>query len=257
MSGGGSFRITAQPVSIAARAAGLDTASLAAGEYVRITIADTGVGMDAATLSKATEPFFTTKGPGKGTGLGLSMVHGLAAQSGGLLRIDSQPSAGTTVDLWLPRAKTSAAAVVRAAETRPPQRPATRPSTVLIVDDDILVMTGTAAMIQDLGHSPIEAHSGAEALALLGSGVKVDVVLTDHSMPSMTGLQLAECIQERFPGLPIILATGYAELPGDPAALGIARLAKPCTQDEIAMAIHAALRPLGTDSRPSSGTARA
>jgi signal transduction histidine kinase/ActR/RegA family two-component response regulator len=256
MSGGGSFRITAQPVSVATRAAGVDTASLASGQYVRITIADTGVGMDAVTLSKATEPFFTTKGPGKGTGLGLSMVHGLAAQSGGLLRIDSQPSAGTTVDLWLPRAKTSAAAVVRAAETRPP-RPVTRPSTVLIVDDDVLVMTGTAAMIQDLGHSAIEAHSGAEALALLGSGVKVDVVLTDHSMPSMTGLQLAECIQERFPGLPIILATGYAELPGDPAALGIARLAKPCTQDEIAMAIHAALRPLSTDSRPSSGTARA
>ncbi len=255
MSAGGSFNITARPVTIATRAAGSDMASLAAGEYVRITIADTGVGMDAATLSKATEPFFTTKGPGKGTGLGLSMVHGLAAQSGGLLRIDSQPSAGTTLDLWLPRAKTSAAVVVRAPETRSPM-PDTRPSTVLIVDDDALVMTGTSAMIQDLGHSPVEAHSGAEALALLNSGVKVDIVLTDHSMPSMTGLQLAECIQERFPGLPIILATGYAELPADPAALGIARLAKPCTQDEIAMAIHAALRPPpGADSRLTSGAA--
>jgi CheY-like chemotaxis protein len=117
-------------------------------------------------------------------------------------------------------------------------------------------MTGTAAMIQDLGHTPIEAHSGAEALALLNSGIKIDVVLTDHSMPSMTGLQLAECIQERFPGLPIILATGYAELPADPSALGIGRLAKPCTQDEIATAIHAALRPpSGADNR--LGTARA
>jgi signal transduction histidine kinase len=256
MSGAGSFKITAQPVNIAARAAGSDMASLAAGEYVRITIADTGVGMDAATLSKATEPFFTTKGPGKGTGLGLSMVHGLAAQSGGLLRIDSQPSAGTTLDLWLPRAKTSATVMVRAAESQP-LRPATRPCTVLIVDDDALVMTGTAAMVQDLGHSPVEARSGAEALALLGSGVKVDVVLTDHSMPLMTGLQLAECIQERFPGLPIILATGYAELPADPAALGIARLAKPCTQDEIATAIHAALPPpAGADGRLTSGAAR-
>jgi CheY-like chemotaxis protein len=128
---------------------------------------------------------------------------------------------------------------------------------VLIVDDDALVMTGTAAMVQDLGHTPVEAQSGAEALALLNSGTKVDVVLTDHSMPTMTGLQLAERIQERYPGLPIILATGYAELPADPSAMGIRRLSKPCTQDEIAMAIHAALRPpAGADKRFSSGTAR-
>jgi len=119
--------------------------------------------------------------------------------------------------------------------------PVTRPCTVLIVDDDALVMTGTAAMIQDLGHTPIEAQSGAEALALLNSGTKVDVVLTDHSMPSMTGLQLAECIQERFPGLPIILATGYAELPADPAEFGIVKLAKPCTQTEIAAAMQTAI----------------
>jgi signal transduction histidine kinase/ActR/RegA family two-component response regulator len=256
MPAGGHFKITAEAVSVTACAAG-ETASLAPGEYVRVTISDTGIGMDAATLSKATEPFFTTKGPGKGTGLGLSMVHGLAAQSGGLLRIDSRPSAGTTVDLWLPRAKTAPAASVRTAELGK-DVPVTRPCTVLIVDDDALVMTGTAAMIQDLGHTPIEAQSGAEALALLNSGTKVDVVLTDHSMPSMTGLQLAECIQERFPGLPIILATGYAELPADPSALGIGRLAKPCTQDEIAMAIHAALRPpAGADPRMSSGAARA
>jgi CheY-like chemotaxis protein len=103
-------------------------------------------------------------------------------------------------------------------------------------------MTGTAAMILDLGHTAIEAHSGAEALQVLGSGLKVDVVLTDHAMPAMTGLQLAEFIHTRFPGLPIILATGYAELPVDPATLGIARLAKPCTQHEIAAAIHQAVR---------------
>jgi CheY-like chemotaxis protein len=198
--------------------------------------------MDEATLAKATEPFFTTKGPGKGTGLGLSMVHGLAAQSGGLLRIRSELNAGTVVELWLPRARTAPAVVVRA-ECSAPSRPVISPCTVLIVDDDALVMTGTAAMLSDLGHTPVEAHSGAEALDLLNSGVKVDVVLTDHAMPSMTGLQLAECIQERFPGLPIILATGYAELPFDPATLGIARLAKPCTQHEIAVAIHAAVLP--------------
>ncbi len=222
------------------KASGRSNRSLEPGDYVCITIADTGAGMDEETLTKATEPFFTTKGPGKGTGLGLSMVHGLAAQSGGLLRIHSEPNVGTTVDLWLPRATTSAVSLARSA--RPgTAAPATAPCTVLIVDDDGLVMTGTSAMIEDLGHTPIEAHSAAEALAKLDSGLAVDVVITDHAMPVMTGLQLAERIQDRFPGLPIILATGYAELPKDPAQLGLLKLTKPCTQHDIAAAIHAAV----------------
>jgi signal transduction histidine kinase len=214
---------------------------LAAGDYVRITIADTGVGMDDITLAKATEPFFTTKGPGKGTGLGLSMVHGLAAQSGGKLRIHSEPNTGTIVDLWLPRATTSAVSLAR---NPPPAElpPRCEPCNVLVVDDDLLVMTGTAAMIEDLGHTSIEAHSAAEALAKLASGVEIDVVITDHAMPAMTGLQLAACIQDRFPGLPIILATGYAELPVDPAKMGVLKLAKPCTQHDIAAAIHMAMQ---------------
>ncbi|HEY6620102.1 MAG TPA: response regulator [Steroidobacteraceae bacterium] len=255
MPDGGSVKITARADSVPApesangrldianaRSLGADGPALPVGEYIRITIVDTGVGMDRVTLAKATEPFFTTKGPGKGTGLGLSMVQGLAAQSGGLLRIHSEPNAGTVVELWLPKAMTAAAALVRSPESTAPFRGTTEPCTVLIVDDDTLVMTGTAAMILDLGHTAIEAHSGAEALELLGSGVKVDVVLTDHAMPAMTGLQLAESIHTRFPGLPIILATGYAELPVDPSTLGMQRLAKPCTQHEIAAAIHHAVR---------------
>jgi signal transduction histidine kinase/ActR/RegA family two-component response regulator len=257
MSDGGSVKITAQAETVGTPSAvnprrtasgsitpvgdAADRASLPPGDYVRIIIIDTGVGMDEATLARATEPFFTTKGPGKGTGLGLSMVHGLAAQSGGLLRIRSEPNAGTIVELWLPRANGAPATVMRSTESPSQGRPVTAPCRVLIVDDDTLVMNGTAAMISDLGHTPVEAHSAAEALHLLGSGLKVDVVLTDHVMPSMTGLQLAGCIQEKFPGLPIILATGYAELPVDPSSLGIARLAKPCTQHEIAVAIHAAV----------------
>jgi len=217
---------------------------LVPGDYLRISIVDTGVGMDNVTLTKATEPFFTTKGPGKGTGLGLSMVQGLAAQSGGMLDIHSEPDAGTTIDLWLPRAMTSAVSVTRAAQAAH-LLPQTEPCRVMIVDDDLLVMTGTAAMIDDLGHTSIEAHSAAEALAKLDSGIEVDVVITDHAMPSMTGLQLAECIQDRFPGLPIILATGYAELPADPTKLGLLKLTKPCTQQEIAAAIHLALRSRG------------
>jgi signal transduction histidine kinase/ActR/RegA family two-component response regulator len=266
MPGGGTIQICAVAQSVGGRgglkawlqgAKPQDAAApnLPAGEYVRITIADTGEGMDAATLAKAAEPFFTTKGPGKGTGLGLSMVQGLAAQSGGLLRIQSEPGAGTLVELWLPKAKTAPAPTIRALDALSPNAALT-PCKVLIVDDDLLVMTGTSAMIQDLGHTPIEAHSAAEALGMLSSGLQVDVVLTDHAMPSMTGLQLAECIQAKFPGLPIILATGYAELPTDPMTLGIPRLAKPCTQLEIAAAIQAAVTTAQSDKRRASAAFR-
>jgi signal transduction histidine kinase len=209
------------------------------GDYVRIRIEDDGVGMDETTLAKSTEPFFTTKGPGKGTGLGLSMVHGLAAQSGGLLRIHSTLNEGTTLELWLPMAQTPAVAAVAAPVKM--LEPSVGAYKVLIVDDDHLVMTGISAMIEDLGHTPIEAHSGAEALAKLAADVEVDVVITDHAMPAMTGLQLAKSIQETYSGIPIILATGYAELPADVNSLGVIRLAKPCNQYEIALAIQSAL----------------
>jgi len=213
--------------------------ALSPGEYLRIRIADDGIGMDETTLAKATEPFFTTKGLGKGTGLGLSMVHVLAAQSGGLLRISSELNKGTTVDLWLPAAKSDAVSLPRG--DRGSQIPETRSCKVLLVDDDPLVITGTAALIEDLGHTSIEAHSGVEALAKLASGIEVDVVITDHAMPVMTGLQLLEGIKERYPELPVILATGYAELPAEPSTLGVCKLTKPCSQQDIALAIHTAL----------------
>ena len=245
MQGGGRLSIAASAESQSKPRTGQ---SLSAGEYVRITITDTGIGMDDATLAKATEPFFTTKGPGKGTGLGLSMVHGLAAQSGGLLKIHSEPDVGTTIELWLPRAMTSAVSVSRLTQSSEAS-PATAPCKVLIVDDDQLVMTGTSAMVDDLGHESIEAHSAEEALSKLESGIEIDVVITDHAMPVMTGLQLAARIQERYPGLPIILATGYAELPSEPAAMGLLKLAKPCTQHDIAVAIHRAMRSQAVPSK--------
>ena len=239
MPNGGTLTISAAPYPQPADGA---QASLPPGNYVLIKIADNGIGMDAMTLKKATEPFFTTKGPGKGTGLGLSMVHGLAAQSGGLLRISSEPNVGTAIELWLPMAEAEAAAPGADIEVVSPiPAPYTGTCRVLIVDDDTLVMTGISAMIEDLGHTAIEAHSGAEAVAKLASGVEIDVVLTDHAMPAMTGLQLARYIRESYPELPVILATGYAEIPGDAASLGIPRLAKPCNQYEIAMAIQSAL----------------
>ena len=237
MPNGGTLTISAAPYAQPADGA---EAPLPPGNYVLIKIADNGIGMDEVTLNKATEPFFTTKGPGKGTGLGLSMVHGLAAQSGGRLRIRSEPNVGTAIELWLPMAEAAApAADIEVVSPMP--APYTGTCRVLIVDDDTLVMTGISAMIEDLGHTAIEAHSGAEAVAKLASGVEIDVVLTDHAMPAMTGLQLARYIRESYPELPVILATGYAEIPGDAASLGIPRLAKPCNQYEIAMAIQSAL----------------
>jgi PAS domain S-box-containing protein len=217
-------------------------AGLASGDYMRLTVTDTGEGMDAQTLTRATEPFFTTKGVGKGTGLGLSMVHGLAAQSGGRLTIKSRPGEGTTVDIWLPAAQTGA-------QARALGRPADigfsaelRPLTVLAVDDDSLVLTNTAALLEDLGHRVLSAKSGKEALATLDIRPDIDLVITDQIMPRMTGLQLREELCRRRPGLPVLIATGFAEMPAE-AAAGGPRIAKPFTQRELADAVLDATMP--------------
>ena len=181
--------------------------------FVCITVTDTGEGMSEATLARAQEPFFTTKGVGKGTGLGLSMVHGFAAQSGGAMRMRSQPGQGTSVTIWLPRAKEGSKAAD--AELPPTQPNEARSLRVLLVDDDILVSMGAADMLLDLGHSVTEAQSGPHALKLLETDAPFDIVVTDYAMPGMNGFELAQRIKKRNPKLPIVLATGYAELPAD------------------------------------------
>ncbi len=213
-------------------------ASLPPGEYVRISVADTGEGMSEATRLKAMEPFFTTKGIGKGTGLGLSMVHGLTAQSGGGMHIASQLGEGTVVSLWLPRAS-------RSDLPKPVPQPgiAAAPSSarrlnVLLVDDDLLVSTNTVYMLMDLGHSVVDVSSGAQALQRLQSGQDFDVVVTDFAMPNMNGLDLATRIKRNWPNLPIILATGYAEL-APQATVEFYRLAKPYSQKALAEALEA------------------
>ena len=197
--------------------------------------------MDAETLAKATEPFFTTKGPGKGTGLGLSMVHGLAMQSGGTMTITSRLGEGTTVNLWLPVSGTSP---ISSQSEQPASLTANRipdnARRILVVDDDPLVGIGTAEMLVDLGHNVVEAKSGAEAITILGEDRSIELLLTDHSMPGMTGLELATIVRATHPDLPILLASGYAELPnsGD-WNIQLPRLAKPYRQDELAAAISA------------------
>ncbi len=238
MPDGGVLSLSAERLEASEAPAGVD---LAPGAYIRISVTDTGSGMPEEVPARATEPFFTTKGIGKGAGLGLPMVFGLAAQSGGALRLASRVGEGTRVDLYVPvAAETPRAAIVWPTPEGP--RPETQPCRILVVDDDMLVACGTVAMLEDLGHVAFEAGSAAEALDILGRGETVDLVISDHAMPDMTGLDLARRLHKSRPELPIILATGYAELSGsEESDLGLPRLAKPFSQEELArmVALHA------------------
>ena len=208
--------------------------------YVCLSVTDTGEGMDEDTLSRALEPFFTTKGVGKGTGLGLSMVHGLAEQSGAKLAISSRPGEGTRIDIWLPFTAPAKAADPVA----PGPLPATpRPLTILAVDDDDLVLMNTAAMLEDMGHTVLQADSAAAALELVRAHGRIDLLISDQAVPGMTGVQLAEAMAHLRPGVPVILATGYAELPPgtDPS---LHRLAKPFTQVQLAAAVATISSPV-------------
>jgi len=225
---GGRLRIALS----AMRAPGRDApVELPPAAYLRLVVRDEGTGMDEATLRRATEPFFTTKGAGRGSGLGLPMVQGFAQQSGGTLRLRSRPGEGTEAEVWLPAS--AEAATAPAGTTLVTPVPAGRPRRVLLVDDDGLVLAGTAAMLEDLGHVVVTARSGPEALALLDRDMAVQAVVTDHAMPGMTGLDLAREIRLRRPDLPVVLATGYAELPAA-ATAGLPRLNKPYRQQELA-----------------------
>jgi PAS domain S-box-containing protein len=214
--------------------------TLMPGHYVRLSLSDSGAGMDDRTLNRAIEPFFTTKGVGKGTGLGLSMVHGLAEQLGGALVLRSRVDEGTTAEVWLPASPMpSVASVATPTEVDVATHTARcKPDgtlSILTVDDDDLVRATTVEMLEALGYDVVAARSGAEALRLLESTC-VDLVITDHAMPKMTGAQLAGYLRERWPDLPVIMATGYAELPTGPQ-LDLPRLAKPYTQAALADAV--------------------
>jgi len=198
------------------------------GSYVRLCVHDTGVGMDEATRVKATEPFFSTKGVGRGTGLGLSMVHGLAAQLGGALSLESAPGDGTTVKIWLPLS--AAGPATPASATDPALGP--RSGTVLLVDDEALVRSSTADMLADLGYRVVEAEDAAQALRKLDEEIEIQILVTDHLMPEMTGAELILAARRRRPGLPSLIISGYAEEAG--ISPDFARLTKPFRQAELA-----------------------
>jgi PAS domain S-box-containing protein len=229
MPDGGTLRITTGSEGIGRG----HRSGLPPGTYIRLSVADTGVGMDEETLARAIEPFFSTKGVGKGTGLGLSMVHGLASQLGGALAIASRRGLGTNVDLWL-----------RVAEMQPApdekgDQPATRGEgigTALLVDDEALVRASTAEMLADLGYSVVEAASAEEALRLMRNGVRPDVLVTDHLMPGMSGTDLARHARDARRDLPVLIVSGYADLDG--IAPDLPRLIKPFRSNELAVALQ-------------------
>src|SRR5713226_43983 len=234
MAQGGRLTIAARArLAEAGNVQGLDP-----GEYVCLTVADTGTGMDEVTLKRAAEPFFTTKEVGKGTGLGLSMVYGLAAQSGGIARVSSSLGAGTTVELWLPVADSAAARPPRpsgAGVTAP-----TRRCCILLVDDDPLVTEATAGMLEQLGHRALIASSGILALELIRLEPAIDLVITDQAMPGMSGTELAARVRDARPTLPIVLATGFADPPSGDLP-DVLRLDKPYRIEKLAVTIAAAL----------------
>jgi CheY-like chemotaxis protein len=180
-----------------------------------LSVIDSGAGMDRATLDRVLEPFFTTKAPGQGTGLGLATAKDFAERSGGGLAIESAPGRGTIVTLWLPQA---AARPGKANEACADASARGAKSRVLLLDDDALVRETLALQLEAAGHAVLAAASGTEALALLAAGERADILVTDLSMPDMDGLAVIRGAQERRPGLPAVLLTGYA---GDGASLAI------------------------------------
>lgn len=236
MPGGGVIKITAAVETTLPR----QFAGLAAGSYVCVRVVDTGEGMDEQTLSRVVEPFFTTKGVGKGTGLGLAMVDGLVAQSGGKLVLHSSLGNGTTVEMWMPISKDESTACHLA-----PQRVEDMgPMDVLLVDDDPLVLANASALLEDLGHRVTALSAGKEAIDLLARQARFDVVVSDYAMPGMNGVELAQHIAARYPGLNFILASGFADIPALPP--GMTRLAKPYSQDDLRQLLHQLGKASGT-----------
>ena len=231
--------------------AGDPSAGLAAGDYVTLTVCDSGCGISPELLEQVMEPFFTTKDVGKGTGLGLSMVYGFAKQSGGAFRIESDVGVGTRAELWLPRAPEvaaqPAAKPVAAAEKAAPLR-------VLLVDDHDGVRTMTSALLSDLGHQVMEASDGPEVLALLAAAPDCcDLLMTDYAMPHLSGAEVIRQARELRPGLAAVIITGYA----DAQSIGrrpddVAVLAKPFTPDQL----NAVLRSVAGDTGETQAAPR-
>lgn len=212
---------------------------VADGQYVVISVIDSGIGIAAENLALVFDPFFTTKDVGKGTGLGLSMVYGFAEQSKGRVLVRSKLEKGTTFELWLPKAEEGSATVVGELSQTPAPCNSIK---ILLVDDHEAVRATTEAMLIELGHTVLVASSGGEALSLLGEKNDIDLIVTDYAMPNMSGLELIDRVRELQASFPAVVVTGYA---GDqvmakrPADVGV--LTKPFNVCELSNAVTLAV----------------
>ncbi|MEI6486485.1 MAG: ATP-binding protein [Sphingomonadales bacterium] len=212
-------------------------AEIAPGDYVCLTVADTGVGMDEATRARAADPFFTTKAIGNGTGLGLSMVEGLCAQLGGGLHILSAPGRGTTIQMWLPVSLVPTPASALAGS------PGGRRLRVMLVDDETDVRFLIGQILDHLGYEVVDANSGEHALQLLHDGAMPDVLISDYLLPGMSGVDLVYAVRARRPGFPVLVITGYTGAEG--IAADLPQLTKPFRSKDLADRLSALLRDAG------------
>ncbi len=240
MPGGGRLTIGTEDVSLSeADIAGQDGAQ--PGDYVEISVADTGTGMDEATRARAFEPFFTTKPLGQGTGLGLSQLYGFVRQSDGVVRLESAPGRGTVVRLHLPRHQPASRQPGGPVPRAEPEG-ASAGETVLLVEDEDEVRVQAAEHLRDFGYAVLEVGGGTEALRLLRSGRRVDVLVTDVGLPGLNGRQIADAARERRPGLPVLFITGYADGALDSQlAPGMQVIGKPFALDTLAARVRAML----------------
>ena len=253
MEGIGRLLIATDNVTLGANAVG----DIRPGDYVRVSVTDTGGGMAPHVLERAFEPFFTTKPVGKGTGLGLSQIFGFAHQSGGEVGIESQVGKGTAVSLYLPRTEAVAAIRLHPAVLRGGEMEETVPGArILVVEDDPRVRTATVGALEDLDYAPVACSSGAEAIALF-DGQEFDLVISDVIMPEMTGPELVRILKARREDIAILFVTGYVGEGESDDLVGYELLRKPFTVGALASAVARALRRQVSESPPSAGAVAA
>ena len=254
MDGVGKLVIATSNVTLGANAVG----DIQPGDYVRVSVTDSGSGMAPEVLERAFEPFFTTKPVGKGTGLGLSQIFGFAHQSGGEVGIESEVGKGTTVSIYLPR--TEAASTVRlhpAIQQRGQEVEATFPGArILLVEDDPRVRAATMGALEDLDYEPVACSSGAEAIALF-EAQSFDLVISDVIMPEMTGPEMVRILKARRPDIAIMFVTGYVGDGESDDLAGYELLRKPFTVGHLASGIGRALSRPVSESPRSGGAAAA
>jgi CheY-like chemotaxis protein len=252
MDGRGLMRISTENVKLAASEVG----DIRAGDYVKVSVSDTGSGMPPEVLEHAFEPFFTTKPVGKGTGLGLSQIFGFAHESGGEVGIESTVGKGTTVSIYLPRTEVSAPVRLHPAAQRGERDVHVPGARILLVEDDPRVRTATVGALEDLDYEPVACAGGAEAIELFNSA-EFDLVVTDVIMPEMTGPELIRYLKETSPrDFAVLFVTGYVGEGETDDLRGYELLRKPFTVGALASAVAAALARTSAPPRSSAGGAR-